>query len=176
MVSMTDFSDYCRHEMSQWKFSVSSAGSALEGLAIAESSCSEEEVAIVVAGDIKTVKWDMLTDITYQKKYNKEYEMYFNYPVFGKKIQGLKNAQIVISGYAIPLDMDTYVLSKYVFASCFFCGGAGPETIMGITFKGKPQKKLRTDDYITLTGTFRLNEEDVNEFMYHIDEATFYQQ
>ena len=52
----------------------------------------------------------------------------------------------------------------------FFCGQAGPETIMGIKFKN-PNMKLKTDQYVTLTGTFRYNDSDVDDWIYHVENA-----
>jgi len=31
--------------------------------------------------------------------------------------------------------------------------------------------KLKTDQYVTLVGTFRINENDVEDWIYHIDNA-----
>lgn len=75
-----------------------------------------------------------------------------------------------MTGFIIPIDNKTYALSKNVFASCFFCGQAGPETIMGIQFKD-PSTRLKTDQYVTLKGTFRYNDNDVNDWIYHIENA-----
>lgn len=75
-----------------------------------------------------------------------------------------------MSGFIIPIDNKNYALSKNVFASCFFCGQAGPETIMGIKFKN-PNIKLKTDQYVTLTGTFRYNDTDVDDWIYHVENA-----
>lgn len=76
----------------------------------------------------------------------------------------------VISGFIIPVTTDSYALSKNVYASCFFCGKAGPETVVGIKFKGE-LPKLKTDQYVTLEGYFRINETDPEDWLYHIENA-----
>ena len=80
-----------------------------------------------------------------------------------------------MSGFIIPIDNKTYALSKNVFASCFFCGQAGPETIMGIKFKN-PETRLKTDQYVTLQGNFRYNDSDVDDWIYHIENAVIVKQ
>ena len=51
---------------------------------------------------------------------------------------------------------------------CFFCGGAGPETVMevesleGVEFSADP---------IVLKGILRLNDKDINHLMYKLEEA-----
>ena len=92
------------------------------------------------------------------------------YPQVSPLLKQKVGKKIAISGFIIPIDNTTYALSKNVFASCFFCGQAGPETIMGIKFKGETPK-LKTDQYVTLVGTYRINESDVEDWIYHIDNA-----
>jgi len=48
-----------------------------------------------------------------------------------------------------------YALSAFPFSSCFFCGAAGPESVMEILFDS-PQELL-TDDVITVIGQIKLN-------------------
>jgi hypothetical protein len=68
------------------------------------------------------------------------------------------------------IDAKNYALSKNVFASCFFCGKSGPETITGLKFKGG-LPKLKTDTYLTIKGTFKVNETDVDNWIYNIENA-----
>lgn len=116
-----------------------------------------------------TVTWEMMANISFKKKQHPEYGV-VKYPVVNEQLKALNKKKIVVSGYIIPLDPDTYVLSKYVFASCFFCGGAGPETVMGVQFKDL-KKRLKTDQYVVLTGTFETNETVVEDWIYHIKNA-----
>lgn len=118
---------------------------------------------------IDSLNWKLLGMIKFVKKADKEYGEVM-YPVVSPLLKQKQTKQIAISGFIIPIDNTTYALSKNVFASCFFCGQAGPETIMGIKFKGETPK-LKTDQYVTLVGTFRINENDVEDWIYHIDNA-----
>lgn len=117
-----------------------------------------------------TLSWKLLGQIKYIKKTTPDYPEGVMFPVVNTTLKGKNKKPIVMSGFIIPIDNKNYALSKNVFASCFFCGQAGPETIMGIKFKN-PGMKLKTDQYVTLTGTFRYNDNDVDDWIYHIENA-----
>lgn len=117
-----------------------------------------------------TLTWKLLGQIKYIKKASDDYPEGVMYPVINPTLKAKNKKPITMSGFIIPIDNKNYALSKNVFASCFFCGQAGPETIMGIKFKN-PGMKLKTDQYVTLQGTFRYNESDVDDWIYHIENA-----
>jgi hypothetical protein len=116
------------------------------------------------------LNWNILGDIKYVNRKDPRYGE-ISFPVVNAKLKVLQGKKITMTGFIVPVDTKNYALSKNVFASCFFCGQAGPETIMGITFKGETPK-LKTDQYVTLEGTFRYNENDVDDWIYHIENAT----
>lgn len=117
-----------------------------------------------------TLTWKLLSVIKFIKKPDKDYPDGVMFPIINSSLKEKNKKKIVMSGFIIPIDNVSYALSKNVFASCFFCGQAGPETIMGIKFKGATPK-LKTDQYVTLVGTFRYNDNDVNDWIYHIENA-----
>lgn len=127
-----------------------------------------EAAAATVASD--TLSWKLLGQIKYVKKPSPDYPEGVMFPVVNSTLKAKNKKQITMSGFIIPIDNKNYALSKNVFASCFFCGQAGPETIMGIKFKN-PNMKLKTDQYVTLTGTFRYNDSDVDDWIYHVENA-----
>ncbi|MDO4727404.1 MAG: hypothetical protein Q4B43_00200 [Bacteroidota bacterium] len=116
------------------------------------------------------ITWGLLGKIKYEKKPHQDYPEGVMFPIVNKELKDKKGKKITISGFIIPIDESSYALSKNVFASCFFCGQAGPETIMGIKFKNL-KKRLKTDQYVTLEGIFRYNETDVEDWIYHIENA-----
>ena len=80
-----------------------------------------------------------------------------------KKIEG---KVITITGYFLDLDPDGewFMVSKNPFATCFFCGGAGPETVIELLKYKNIKKKFKTDDIVEVTGTLKMiveNEDDV---------------
>ena len=122
---------------------------------------------VVVAAD--TLTWKLLGEIKYMKKKHASYGE-VDFPIINTKLKNLAKKTIVMSGFIVPIDNKNYALSKNVFASCFFCGKSGPETIMGIKFKGATPK-LKTDTYLTIKGTFRPNEDDVENWIYNCENA-----
>lgn len=122
---------------------------------------------VIVSAD--TLTWKLLGEIKYLKKKHASYGE-VDFPVINTKLKKLAKKTIVMSGFIVPIDNKNYALSKNVFASCFFCGKSGPETIMGIKFKGVTPK-LKTDTYLTIKGTFRPNEDDVEDWIYNCDNA-----
>ena len=116
-----------------------------------------------------TLTWKMLGDIKYTRKKHATYGE-VEFPQVNMKLKMMQKKTVYMSGFIVPIDNKSYALSKNVFAACFFCGKSGPETIAGIKFKGATPK-LKTDTYVTLKGTFRYNETDVEDWIYHIDNA-----
>ena len=118
----------------------------------------------------EAITWGLLGRIKYNNKPHQDYPEGVMYPQVNSELKAKKGKKISISGFIIPIDNENYALSKNVFAQCFFCGQAGPETIMGIKFKDL-KKRLKTDQYVTLEGTFRYNETDIEDWIYHIENA-----
>ena len=116
-----------------------------------------------------TLTWKMLGDIKYVRKKHATYGE-VEFPQVNMKLKTMQKKTVYMSGFIVPIDNKSYALSKNVFAACFFCGKSGPETIAGIKFKGATPK-LKTDTYVTLKGTFRYNETDVEDWIYHIENA-----
>ena len=127
-------------------------------------------LAVTTAAYADTLTWKVLADIDYKKKPSKDYPEGVMFPVINGTLKARQGKPIVMSGFVIPIDEKSYALSKNVFASCFFCGKAGPESIVGIKLKNNGQK-FKTDQYVTLQGTFRYNDTDVEDWIYHIENA-----
>ncbi|MBK9933311.1 MAG: hypothetical protein IPP05_04030 [Cytophagaceae bacterium] len=58
-------------------------------------------------------------------------------------------------------------------ASCFFCGGSGPESIVQLNFSKK--NRFNTDQVITVKGKLRLNADNVDDLNYILDDASLVQ-
>lgn len=118
------------------------------------------------------ITWENLRDVTFKKKWNAKENMFVLEPSFGSKVMALKGKTVSLTGYMIPVDVDAnyYVLSANPFASCFFCGQAGPESVVSVKFKNI-SKRFNTDDRVTINGIFVLNTEDINELNYILEKA-----
>ena len=55
-------------------------------------------------------------------------------------------------------------------SNCYFCGGAGPESIIEIQLKDK-NKRYRTDEIATVTGIFQVNATDVEHCNFILKDA-----
>jgi hypothetical protein len=116
-----------------------------------------------------TLTWKLLGDIKYIRKKHATYGE-VEFPQVNLKLKSYHNKTVCLTGFIVPIDSKNYALSKNVFASCFFCGKSGPETITGLKFKGS-LPKLKTDTYLTIKGTFKVNETDVDNWIYNIENA-----
>lgn len=120
----------------------------------------------------KEITWKDLADVTFEVKEDSATGDLYYYPSFGLGVMQLEGLEVSIEGYMIPVDVenDLYMLSANPFAACFFCGQAGPETVITLQFKDKP-RFYNTDDVIRVKGFFRTNSTDVNYTNYIISEA-----
>lgn len=116
-----------------------------------------------------TLTWKILNNLEYKEAKHEQYGTVY-LPDFSFEIVQFANKKVIIRGYIIPVDKTTYALSKNVYAACFFCGKSGPETVMGLNFKENPGK-LKMDSNALLTGYFRLNGTNVDDWMYSLDEV-----
>lgn len=120
----------------------------------------------------KTIRWSDLADVEFGEFYDRDRSEWSLEARFSEDIRALSNTNIEITGYVIPLDVsgEVYVLSAFAFSSCFFCGGAGPETVMGMDFADSPPE-LHTDDVIVVSGTLQLNVRPGAEFHYQLTDV-----
>jgi hypothetical protein len=94
------------------------------------------------------------------------------FPLFTDLVKKLDGQMVSVEGFAIPLDPGgkQITLSANPYSACFFCGKAGPASIMTVLFT-TAEKGLHTDDYIYLTGRMRLNYADPSQPYYTLEHA-----
>ena len=120
--------------------------------------------------NFEKLTWEDLTDVDFKDVYVEELDAYYWKPIFGPSVKNLEGKKFYITGYVIPVDIDEdfYVLSRYPFANCFFCGGAGPETVVDLQFSGHSPREYATDERLTFAGELKLNADDVYQMNYII--------
>lgn len=93
-------------------------------------------------------------------------------PVFPDAIRAFEGKLVEIDGYVIPLDKSgkTLVLSAYAMAECFFCGKAGPASVMTVVL-AKNSKKYKTDQLATFRGRLKLNDKNPEELFFVLENA-----
>lgn len=124
------------------------------------------------SADVVKLTWEMLAKVKLVEKWSPELEEKINVPQFDITLQNLNRKEVIISGFVIPTTVDGtgFVLSKTPYASCYFCGNGGIETVMTIKYKGK-QPAFKMDDFITLKGTLTLNSTNIEELIYILNDA-----
>lgn len=124
-----------------------------------------------VADEPQKISWEILKDVTFKKKWYEKESIFMLFPTFGPNVKKVENKTVLIKGYMVPVDPESnqYVLSAYPYSMCFFCGGAGPESVMGL--KLKKNRKFKTDEIHTFKGTLELNVNDIYELNYILTDA-----
>ena len=116
--------------------------------------------------------WKKLGKLTYKKQYDELLGFKVDIPVFGADIKAIEGKEVTVKGYIIPTNgyksQTEFVFSAFPYNMCFFCGGAGPETVMEVVSK-EPIKY--TSEPVYLKGILRLNGKDVNRLIYSLEKA-----
>lgn len=92
-------------------------------------------------------------------------------PVFPPSLQDLADQLVSVIGYVLPADADgtQYVLSAFPYASCFFCGGAGRESVIMLDLQ-PGHRRFVQDEYVRFEGILRLVEAEY-DLIYRLEEA-----
>jgi len=119
--------------------------------------------------------WKALADVQYKDIYVAELDAYYWKPTFGPTVRAMEGKEVFISGYMIPVDYDEnfYVVSRYPYANCFFCGGGGPESVVDLRLSGK-HRVYKTDERLTFKGKLKLNADNIYEMNYILLNAVEY--
>ena len=116
--------------------------------------------------------WKTLSKITFKKQFDELMGFKVDVPVFSKEIKELEGKEIFIKGYIIPVEgyesHSEFIFSAFPYNMCFFCGGAGPETVMEVI---TIEPLEYTAESVKLKGKLQLNNEDINQLMYKLVDA-----
>lgn len=116
--------------------------------------------------------WKTLAKITYKKEYDEFLGFKIDKPVFSEDIKQLEGKEVTVKGFIIPVEgyksHKEFIFSAFPYSMCFFCGGAGPESVMEV-FANEAVKY--TAESIKLKGILELNPDDVNRLMYFLKDA-----
>ena len=119
------------------------------------------------------ITWKTLSDVEINPQLFPEESLTYDVPTFGEELRSLHEKEVTISGYLIPLNNQDqlFVLSKNPYASCFFCGGAGPESVMELWLKPESFRRFQLDELVQFKGTLLLNGDDFDHCMYILKDA-----
>jgi hypothetical protein len=128
--------------------------------------------AIAQPSTLRDNTWKTLSKITFKKQMDEVLGLKIDVPVFSKEVKDLEGKEVTIKGYIIPTDgyksQKEFVFSAFPYNMCFFCGGAGPETVMEVEAKNPIEY---TSEPIYIKGILRLNGNDVNKLIYSVEKA-----
>jgi len=116
--------------------------------------------------------WKTLAKITYKKEYDEFLGFKIDKPVFSDEIKALDGKEVTVKGFIIPVEgyksHKEFIFSAFPYSMCFFCGGAGPESVMEVV---SIDAVAYTAESIVLKGKLKLNSSDVNKLMYALTDA-----
>ena len=120
----------------------------------------------------ETLTWEDFADMSFEPVYNEKYDVHFLMPKFGEKIKSYRGKEVSIRGFFLDISGsgEMLLVSQNPMASCFFCGAAGPESVVEVNFKETPT--FKTDQIVTVTGVLELNGNDVNHCNYILNRAS----
>lgn len=117
--------------------------------------------------------WRVLAKVSWYSKYNAELKANIDYPKFSEEVLKLDGKKVRISGYLVPTEMysgaDYIILSAYPAAQCYFCGGAGPETVIEV-YQKNPRFSF-TQSKVAFEGRLELNKNDPYRLIYLLKDA-----
>ncbi len=121
------------------------------------------------------ITWKTLNDVKFTDKYSKEVDALYYYPTFGSKLKTLDGKEVYLKGYILDVDptKSYYILSRHPYASCFFCGSGGPDSIVELKLK-EHNLKFSMDQLVTIKGKLKLNADDIWQCNYIFEQAEVY--
>jgi hypothetical protein len=116
--------------------------------------------------------WQVLAEVRFDNTTDKNgYTV--EKPVFSKYLKSFSGKKVKIKGYLIPLEetggKGKFMLSSLPFNVCYFCGAAGPETV--VELETSEHLKFSTKQ-IFMEGILFLNDRDPDHHIYILKSAT----
>jgi len=136
---------------------------------------TKEEIIQQSAGGL----WEIFLKLRFDISYDLAIDDVVMRPKFTPEIKKYNNQWIEIKGYIIPNDIvhgaagargngTMFMLSAFPTATCFFCKGAGPESVMEV-YPSKPIPFSKNT--VTIKGKLELNELDYLKMAYILKNA-----
>ena len=117
--------------------------------------------------------WEIMDNASFKSVYVDEFEAETDLLLLTDDLKKRSGEHLTISGYYVPLmDDDVMILSKFSFANCFFCGGAGLESVVQIELKDDIPYNLEMDQKIKVSGRIYFNDSDWDKLSFILKDAT----
>lgn len=115
--------------------------------------------------------WNVLAEVGFEKKKDAS-GFVIEVPQFSQHLKSYDNKKIQLKGFVIPVDeagSGKFMFSMLPFNVCYFCGAAGPETVVEVETR---EKIAFSTQSIVLEGILKLNETDPDRHIYILRGAT----
>jgi hypothetical protein len=114
--------------------------------------------------------WSTLSQVSFRKEIRNGYEV--EVPMFSSQLQRWNGKKVKLKGYVIPVsevgDANQFMFSSLPFNVCYFCGAAGPETVVEVDASEKIEFSTKA---IWVEGILQLNEKDPDRHIYILKAA-----
>ena len=116
--------------------------------------------------------WQTFEKVSFESRYVESEQASFYFPSFPDELLKLEGQKVRITGFYLPIDVssDAVVLSRYPMAACFFCGEAGPESVM-MVYPQEEVAGLKMDEKVVFEGILELNSADVYQLSFILKSA-----
>ncbi len=116
--------------------------------------------------------WELLSSVEIVMGYDEFMGTEVEKPKFTDQLKLREGKELTLEGFIIPLqqesNQDYFVLSRFPYQSCFFCGAAGPETVVEVY----SDREFRyTDERVRVTGKLRLNDDNPLHLFYILEDC-----
>jgi hypothetical protein len=132
--------------------------------------CLVAGVSFVARGQNQNF-WQVLAEVGFQTRKDAGGSI-IETPVFSKNLKSYNGKKIKLKGFVIPInevgDQDKFMLSSLPFNVCYFCGAAGPETVVEVISEESIRFNAKA---IWIEGYLYLNDTDPDHHMYIIKSA-----
>lgn len=117
--------------------------------------------------------WELLSSVDIVTGYDDFMGAEVEKPKFSEQLKLREGTKLTLEGFIIPLKQESaqryFILSRFPYQSCFFCGAAGPETVVEVY---SDREVSYTDERVKVTGTLRLNGDNALNLFYILEDCT----
>ena len=122
--------------------------------------------------------WKLFETVEFKETFDEEFQMNMLKPAFSEEILAREGEEIVLLGYIVASteieeDYEGIIFSKYPFENCYFCGGAGPETVAQIEFDPEAHT-FKLGNAYGFKGILELNKSDHSKLTFILRDAELY--
>jgi hypothetical protein len=132
--------------------------------------CLVAGVSLIAHGQNQNF-WQVLAEVGFQTRKDASGTI-IETPVFSKQLKSYNGKKIKLKGFIIPInevgDQDKFMLSSLPFNVCYFCGAAGPETVIEVISDENVRFNTKA---IWIEGYLYLNDTDPEHHMYILKSA-----